>query len=270
MLLATLSPGVFLADFTTAQDLHSRDFSAGKLREFEVATIKPVDSKAAVKLTGTDIDPGGIVRLHCLNLKTMVGEAFNLQYWQIKGGQDWMEKNCYDVTAKPPDEVMRTMPDTRHTWYTIHDPILREMLQTLLMQRFQLKVSRTTEPGKVYFLAKSGKPLELLPTKARSAERPTSGLGDIGFAGRWVLHDMTTVQLADFASAYVLHRPVTDRTGLEGSFDYKSAPEDQDEYWADPNGSFLRLLNEVGLKLETGSGDVETLTIDHAELPTPN
>ncbi|HKF49778.1 MAG TPA: hypothetical protein VKB38_20625 [Terracidiphilus sp.] len=55
-----------------------------------------------------------------------------------------------------------------------------------------------------------------------------------------------------------------------GSFDYRSPPEDWSEYSADQNGSFIRLLNEVGLKLETGTGDVETLTIDHAELPTPN
>jgi uncharacterized protein (TIGR03435 family) len=39
------------------------------------------------------------------------------------------------------------------------------MLQTLLTERFQLKVRRETKTGPVYLLERSGKTLPLRPTK---------------------------------------------------------------------------------------------------------
>lgn len=242
--------------------------TTSKPYKFEVATIKPADGG----LTGTDIDPGGIVKLHSLPLKTMIAEAFNVEYWQIEGGEPWMEKNQYDVVGKPPDDFARTMPDTRHTWYTINDPRLREMLQALLIQRFSLKIHRSTKPGKIYLLETSGntlalKPIKTIPPQQASAANSTIGWG----AEHWVLSDTTMPQLAEFASGTYIHRPVVDRTGLTGAFDYRSPEaEDSNTFWADPQGSFLRMLKGAGLKLEPSTGDVETLVIDHAELPTPD
>lgn len=267
-LSSTLILSTLLASSAIAQNALTSTSNISTPYKFEVATIKPANSS----YTGTDIDPGGIVKLHSLPLRTMIAEAFNVEYWQIEGGDPWMEKNKYDVVGKPPEDFARTMPDTRHTWYTINDPRLREMLQALLIQRFSLKIHRSARPGKIYLLETSGSKLALKPIKTLPTQQASSGDSTIGFGGEhWVLSDTTMPQLAEFASGVYIHRPVLDRTGLTGAFDYRSPePEDSNTFWADPHGSFLRMLKAAGLKLEPSTGDVETLVIDHAEPPTSN
>jgi len=47
-----------------------------------------------------------------------------------------------------------------------------------------------------------------------------------------------------------MHRPVTDRTGLEGTYDYYSPNlEEADAYFSDQLGSFTNLVQKIGLKL---------------------
>jgi uncharacterized protein (TIGR03435 family) len=239
--------------------------------EFEVATIKPVDPNA-MNQTGTEISSDGKVNLYGLSLKAMIAEAFDVSYWQIQGGDAWVEKTRYNVVGVPPEKVRDSKPSTRHGLFNIDDPHLREMLQNLLIQRFQLKVHRATETGKVYFLERSSKKLALITRKPLPADSSDSGgsYGSIGRTDQWVLYDTTMPELARFASSYVLHRPVLDRTGLTGAFDYRSAPDAPDAPPVDHSSSFLQLLNEVGLKLEPGKGESETLVIDHAELPSEN
>ena len=77
-------------------------------------------------------------------------------------------------------------------------------------------------------------------------------------------------QLAKFASDYVVHVPVSDRTELSGLFDYKQTVLDAEPNYSDNSASFLRLIQEVGLKLERAKGPVETFVIDHAAKPSPN
>jgi uncharacterized protein (TIGR03435 family) len=67
-----------------------------------------------------------------------------------------------------------------------------------------------------------------------------------------------------------LHCPVLDRTDLTGSFDYKSPAEDWDAHQQDQVGSFLNLIREIGLKLDSAKGPVETFVIDQAHTPSPN
>jgi uncharacterized protein (TIGR03435 family) len=242
---------------------------------FEVATIKPVDPHASRIKVGVDVDPGGTVRLNGLPLKAMIEVAFDASYWQIEGGEKgadaWMEKERYNVVAKPPEAYRKTMPDTRHTLFTIKDERLRQMLQTLLIERFQLKVHRETSTGKVYLLERSGKTLRLKPTEAAAVKAsPYGNLGETSWVEGWGLYNETMPELANFASGYEMHRPVLDRTGLTGAFNYRSAHEDWSTYQADPDGSFLRLISELGLKLVPATGPVEMLVIDHAERPSPN
>jgi len=238
---------------------------------FEVATIKPVDPHARTIKVGVDIDPGGTVRLNGFTLKAMIEAAFDTSYWQLKGGEDWMDKQRYNVVAKPPEAFRQTMPDTRHTLFTIKDERLRQMLQTLLIERFQLKVHRETSTGKVYLLERSGKTLRLKPVDVAAVNAsPYGNLGETSWVEGWGLYNETMPELANFASGYEMHRPVLDRTGLTGAFNYRSAHEDWSTYQADPDGSFLRLISELGLKLVPATGPVEMLVIDHAERPSAN
>jgi uncharacterized protein (TIGR03435 family) len=242
-----------------------------KLPQFEVATIKPVDPNVRY-MVGIDVYPGGRVVLRGLPLKTLICIAFNVSYWQLSGGDSWTGKTFYNVEAIPPENLRSRISDLRHTLFGIEDEHLRQMLQALLLDRFQLTFHRETKTGKVFLLERKDKTLRLQPTKAISATTdPMADTGgSIGFAEEWVLYNTTMPELAKFASDFLLHCPVLDRTDLPGSFDYKSPPEDWDTYQQDPVGSFLNLIGEMGLKLDSEKGPVETFVIDQAHTPSPN
>ena len=245
---------------------------APRLPAFEVASVNPIDPDAP-HMTGIEVYRGGRVVISGLSLKALVAAAFGLPYWQISGGDAWIEKDVYHVEAKPAENSGIT--DLRHTLFAIEDERLRQMLQALLIDRFQLKFHRETKTGDVYVLARNGKTLGLRPSEIPPAGADSSAnrgsFGSIGYAAaRWVISATSMPQLAKFASDYVLHAPVVDRTELNGSFDYRQTVRDLEPNYSDNTDSFLRLMPELGLKLERSKGPVEILVIDYAARPSPN
>jgi uncharacterized protein (TIGR03435 family) len=266
--LPVLALGSFLSmQVLYAQTAPGAAASADKLPAFDVATIRPVDPNSMHNV-GVNVSPGGRVQLDGLTFKEMIMVAFHVSYWQISGGDEWTEKLQYNVVAEPAESYRATMPSSRHSLFAIEDEHLRQMLQTLLADRFQLKIHAETKTGKVYLLEKSGKALELKPTKGSTKDGSDSS--SIGWAEKWVLFDTSMPDLAKFAADFVLHSPVTDRTGLNGNFDYRSPPEPAEVYRQDETGSFLNMVHDIGLKLSPSKGPVETLVIDHAEKPSDN
>ena len=71
-----------------------------------------------------------------------------------------------------------------------------------------------------------------------------------------------------------LHRTVIDKTGLVGDFDFSLswAPDDPGLAQADPSAPsiFTAIQEQLGLKLVSSKGPVETLVIDQVELPEAN
>ncbi|HTS29910.1 MAG TPA: TIGR03435 family protein [Bryobacteraceae bacterium] len=88
--------------------------------------------------------------------------------------------------------------------------------------------------------------------------------------GHWFLFNASMPQLAKFASDYVLHKPVIDQTGLEGSFDYRDRDAKIRQDNGDFEGSFTVFIRDIGLKLTSAKGPVATFVIEHAEKPSPN
>ena len=66
-----------------------------------------------------------------------------------------------------------------------------------------------------------------------------------------------------------LRRPVFDRTGIQGEFDFKVDYAIDDNPETGPS-IFNAIQEELGLKLETTKGPIETLIIEHAEKPGGN
>jgi uncharacterized protein (TIGR03435 family) len=252
----------------------AQDKPAPKLPEFEVASVKPVVPNVP-HMVGVRVYPGGRVVISTLSLKALIATAFRLPYWQISGGDAWTEKDEYDVEAKPAERLRSSIKDLRYTVSGIEDEHLREMLQALLIDRFQLKFHRETKAGDVYMLVRNGKALGLRPTEPPSAgadpSADRSSFGSIGYVeGRWGISATAMPQVAKFASDHVLRAPVLDRTGLSGSFDYKQRQPDLEPNYSDNTDSFLRFIKELGLKLERSKRSVEIFVIDHAAKPSPN
>src|SRR5215467_1925561 len=98
--------------------------------EFEVASVKPaVQAPAGTQVhVGVQIDGA---QVHCtyLSLKDYIRIAYQVKDFQITG-PDWMASERFDIHAKLPEGGRDQ---------------LREMLKTLLEQRFQMKMHRATK-----------------------------------------------------------------------------------------------------------------------------
>ena len=250
----------------------------GPLPSFEVASIKPVDPNAP-HTTGINLYPGGRLVIQSFSLKALILTAFDMSYWQISGGDGWMDTAQYNIEATPPEAWRANMPGSESSGYRIKDERERQMLQALLIDRFHLKFHDETKTGTVYLLEKSGKQLQLRPAKQAppgvpGAQTPILSGNISRVSGRgWFLINTSMPQLAKYLSDYLLHRPVLDQTGLDGYFDFDSKVIQTDADFQNQNSdisSFLPVIGEMGLKLKRTTGPVETLVIDHAESPSEN
>jgi uncharacterized protein (TIGR03435 family) len=105
-----------------------------------------------------------------------------------------------------------------------------------------------------------------------------SASGLLRFGARDVLMAMFAMLFSSPLTG--VDRPILDRTGLTGKFDLiiefapqpkLTQPPDASSQSADTGPMFLEALkDQLGLKLESTTGPVNTLVIDHIEEPSPN
>src|SRR5262249_17964047 len=126
---------------------------SGAKPSFEVATIKPnVTGDNRVAIMG---QPGGRLVLTGTNLKMMMQFAYGVRDFQISGGPSWVTSDRWDIEARAEEGSIPPaagFPDPN----TPNPMAIR--LQSLLEDRFQMKIHRETKELPVYELtaAKGG------------------------------------------------------------------------------------------------------------------
>jgi uncharacterized protein (TIGR03435 family) len=237
------------------------------LPEFEAATIKPIDPKAggAVGFYGRS---GGRVFLGYATVKMLVYYAFNVQYFQIVGGPDWVSSEKYEIEAVPPDaSPSRTIRTASFNAEPTQEQ--RQMLQSLLATRLAFKYHKTISEGPVYILTRGKGKLQLHEPKDKEAD-PRAIVrfkpGNV-IDGSAIGTNTSTAYIATMLSGY-LQQPVLDQTGIQGTFDYELPPDDPTNQ--DVTVAVVSVMQRLGLKLEKGKGPVETVMIDYVEHPSPN
>jgi uncharacterized protein (TIGR03435 family) len=243
-----------------------------KVPAFDVASIKQNKGDSGMMRVMTK--PDGF---SCENssLKNLISNAYGVRQDLISGGPGWVESLGFDIDAKvagPDVETLKKLsPKQRNS-----------MLQSLLEERFKLKVHRETKVLPIYDLvvAKGGSKLKEVPAADLVADPkdPDHGrhagmsMGPGMFKGQ----ALPAQSIANEIS-YVLEHTVVDKTGLTGKYDLdlKWKPEGDapstDEVSAESAVSiFTAVQEQLGLKLQPTRGPVETLVIDHVEQPSEN
>lgn len=171
-------------------------------------------------------------------------------------------------------------------WYDIEartdgvptDDQLRLMFQTLLEDRFKLKVHWETREIPQYDLvvSKAGKLKPADPQSVISAEgirvRPGTASIPIFKDGPHLMGEGVAMdQIVDVLSRH-LRAPVRDMTGLAGTFDFNILLDRPDDSSDAVTTAALQeaVQRELGLKLEKGKGPVQVLVVDNVEKPTRN
>jgi uncharacterized protein (TIGR03435 family) len=221
---------------------------------FEVASVKPATGGSS----DFRIYPGGRLHITNLPLDVIVRQAFAVKRYQLTGGPSWLHTDEFDIEAKAVGEPSRAQ--------------MMAMLQTLLADRFQLKVRRETREQNIYALTVAKNGPKLTPSTAaeffirldRNTPRELPGV-DYTIAGQ----KATLAQIAEGLGDNQLDRPVLDRTGIPGEFDFKLRYAIDDNPDTGPT-IFAAIQEQLGLKLEAARGPVEILVIEKAEKPSGN
>lgn len=260
---------------------------------FEVVSIKPnhdSDGRIMVRM-----DPGGRFEAHNITVKFLLEEAYGIKDPQLSESPGWLDSEHYNIEAKPDDSV-----DASKLGRDERQVVLRAMLQGMLADRFKLVVHHETREQSEYALVVTKNGPKFHETTAPEIDPktgppgpPTPGApvprGGIRMMGRGDLtcSGIGLKQFADVLARQIGH-VVVDQTGLKGLYDFtlKWTPDEgQGQMFKGAGGPpgdasppsdasgptiFTALQEELGLKLESQKGPVDTIVIDHVERPSEN
>jgi uncharacterized protein (TIGR03435 family) len=205
-----------------------------------------------------------------MTLKRLIAYAYNVNDFQISGGPAWIDSETYEIRAKLDDS---TLEELKKLPRTEHGKQHRLMVQALLADRFKLRLSHSSKDLPIYALV-------LMKDGPKFSRSTSSGDGqNLSSNNDDVKVEATISHFAEWLSS-LLGRKVVDETGLEGNYAFKLKYDhrqlltgpgvaDDSENSSAPS-IFSALRDQLGLKLESKKGQVETLIIDSAERPSPN
>jgi uncharacterized protein (TIGR03435 family) len=199
--------------------------------------------------------------------------SYSVQPFQISGGAAWTNigrGDRFDIEARPQEDSASAHWVASSPRLPLGDEELK-MLQSLLAERFRLQIRHDLKEGQVYQLIRGSSALKLMapkhPDEGSWAGGISGGLPDgEGLRGTNISMPELVLRLSRW-----LGRPVIDKTGLQGSFDfeYRSGAVDSVSN-TDGTDSILTSIKGIGLALEASKGTVETIVIEHAERPAEN
>ena len=246
---------------------------------FEVVSIKP-DKSGDLRMN-IHPSPGGRFTATNVTAKALIEWAYGMREFQLSGEPAWADSERFDVAAKADGNPR----------YDFLQPQLETMFRGVLADRFQLAVHSVTKELPVYHLlvAKHGPKIHAVDEgdcpEVPNPQNPCRFLRPAGF-GKLAAQKAPLPALALVLTG-LTRRTVLDGTELKGSFTYTldwtkyiqplllppgAGPPPPATF--DPTsielGISTALEEQLGLKLESGKGPVETLVVDHIERPTEN
>jgi len=310
---APIGVGVFDPSSARAQSLIVADDGQARPR-FDVTSVKSIDRALMTRdhegrqLTATRLVDRTdllqyIVRAYVqgggCQMKTALGQDCPVVVGSLPS---WVRTQRWEIQATLPAGTPVSPTEPRRERESLHVSL---MLQVLLEERFHLTVRRETRDLPVYALVVGKNGLKLTPTppggqfrKARDGSTiEVHGMAMMlrnaradGSSSRRMTFQASSMQDAAESFAPYFDRPVLDRTGLTGQYDFTLESEfdpDAPGPVAVPNtsgqgGAYVNLftgltaaalsasLQDVGLRLESTKAPVEVLVIDHVERPTEN
>lgn len=215
---------------------------------------------------------GGVLRGGRFDVRTasmvdLISYAYGVDAVKVQGGPSWLDTDRFEIIAKAP---AKTPPET-----------VKLMVQTLLEDRFKLKVHMDTKPMPAFVLSVG---------KAKPKLKESNGDGNSGCQGQpqnaapgtvpynvVSCHNRTMAQLGDdlrnMANAYVTS-PVVDQTGLKGTWDFElkwTSRQLLTAAGADAITIFDAVDKQLGLKLEPQKVAVPVIVVDSVnQKPTDN
>jgi len=198
---------------------------------------------------------GGRLTVVNASTKTLIRNAYGILSFQLAGEPRWLDTEMYDIAA------------TTGSTEDIAPDQLKQLLQNLLADRFQLKAHWETREASVYVLMldKDGRKIKESPDAQAPGVNTRKGPDGAVMNGTREPVSILAGNLAD-----QLGRIVVDKTGLRGAYDWtlEWAPDGATE--SGGPSLFTAVREQLGLRLEAQKGPMETLVIDSVQRPSEN
>ena len=236
-----------------------------KFDSFEVATVKRSDPDERSRLLMMEGDHRFIGKN--FTLKLLIAAAYDLNPVEISGGPEWVGSEHFDIVALTPGDVRPTRMEQM------------TMLRGLLTERFRLAFHREAKEFSIYELQVAKGGAKLKASAAAADVPPVVGPGVV-YPQKIVMpgRNASMADLVAVMQRAILDRPVVDKTGLTGRYDFDLvwAPDETQFGGGVPVASadapspplFTAMQEELGLKLEATRGMVQALVVDKVERPS--
>ena len=261
---------------------------------FEVASIKPNTSG---QRGFSSSDPGHFFSTGT-SLKYLIGYAYRVPDSQILGAEGWIDTAKWDIQAKIEDGTIpvRTQPPDLADLFV--PDALALMVQSLLKDRFGLRVHRDKKEFPVYELKVHRGGLKIKRAQDQTPiGPPEAGILPRALAGGQVPRGVASSSRGRFQGAAIplamfintlsqrLDRTVIDKTGLNGLFDvdlrwtpdvaqdpgsFAGLQSLNQETTSSGSSIFTAVQEQLGLELVSTKGLLDTIVIDSARQPAQN
>ncbi len=245
---------------------------------FDVASIKPDRSSGRGINISISFSDDGFTATG-VTVKDLIEAAYEVRDFQVSGTPDWAGSDKFTVNAKMDEQTMEAFNKLTPGQKSGQRPL---MVRALLEERFRLKLSHANKELPIYALVLAGNGPKLSSSIAVANDGPSFRKN----GEEATVKGATMTSFAEWLSRFV-GRKVVDKTGLAGKYDFTlhwtqeklspapgSAADSAPRTAPVPTDSgpslFTALQQQLGLKLESQKGPVETLIIDSVEKPTEN
>jgi uncharacterized protein (TIGR03435 family) len=212
--------------------------------EFEVTSIHSNAPDVQLANLATE---GGEFRAQNVSVRRLIEYAYDLRPFQLSNGPGWINTQRYSIAAKN----------------AASEAEAKLKLQRLLIDRFALRMNRTLAQRRVYALMIANR-RRFHPTE-QPEEPAHTKLTPAGPQLRANLYAFSMQNVADSLTR-TMEQTVVDETGLSGKFDFEFAMEGSSTRGLD----LLPALPDLGLKLASRRGPVETYSIESVAPPSEN
>jgi uncharacterized protein (TIGR03435 family) len=258
---------------------------------FDVVSIRPTTEGLSHIVNPVDGD--GITIEHSTMLE-IVRWNFNmtmLRQDQLQGVPDWFTTDNYEIRAKVAESDIAA-------WKKLGEGGHRLVFRKFLADRFRFAWHFSDVDSPIYnmVIAKGGLkikeagPDEASPFAFKTADGSTNADGTrVAYKGAGItmrpapdgypMYVMQQTHMSSFAKGFlsggIAGRPVVDKTGLTGAYNFSlefayeqgaSAAAAEDSGPSRPT-IFTALQEQLGLKLEPARGPVSMMVVDHIERP---
>jgi uncharacterized protein (TIGR03435 family) len=213
------------------------------------------------KSTGDDpsnrnVLPGGRFVATATSVQTLIRSAFAMDYRAIVNAPAWTENETFDIQAITTDHADIKTPEQ-----------YSRLLLSLLETQFGFHYHREQREGPVFWLTLD-KPGTLGPALKPSTPGAPLNLSMNG--DRRIQMRATNITMNDLAKSLQKRagRTIEDRTGLTGGYDFQIAWAPDPSADSDDPGLPTVLKEQLGLKLLSTKGPIETVVVDAINRPT--